>query len=157
MFKISSIFNFKGRATRCEFCIRYAMIISITVIIMSFNYAATYDYITLMKMFELYHPLAMIFLSAATARRLHDLDYSGHWGWLVYIVFPVLCVAAYFMGSIFMWGGVSSVGWIFFVIAAGVFILYVFSFLFLSIKRGTIGPNKYGNDPLQTTTIETQS
>jgi uncharacterized membrane protein YhaH (DUF805 family) len=153
-------FSFNGRATRYDFNIRYALVACVGAII-----AYTADFIRLGGM-VFFNPSALVISNtfsllafiagfAVTCRRLHDMNISGWWQILAY--FAPASFAGIFIVSVGMailanplaagFGGFAAI-----LIALIVYLLY---FIFLSAKRGTVGPNKYGPDPLQVTNIET--
>lgn len=67
-----------------------------------------------------------------TVRRLHDLNLSGHWCWLL---IAMNFAGAYFEGNemILKFFGVAS----------------ILCLMILYFKRGTVGINNYGDDPLE--------
>jgi uncharacterized membrane protein YhaH (DUF805 family) len=153
-------FSFNGRATRYDFNIRYALVAFVGAIL---TYTA--DFIRLggavfgdpsrLYISNTFSLLAFIAGFAVTCRRLHDMNLSGWWQILIYFV------PAGFVGIFF-----ATIGFAIFAnpLAAGmggfialliVMFFYLFYFIFLSAKRGTVGPNKYGSDPLQIQTLET--
>lgn len=93
---------------------------------------------TITAVLTLYILLAQLF---ATVRRLHDRNISGWWIWLANIIFVILITILIMIGNN---GLVKSMGnWI-------VLILFApYSYIFIqTVKVGTVGPNKYGSDPL---------
>ena len=87
---------------------------------------------------------------SVSVRRLHDLDKSGWW-----LLFPYL---AFFVGLIVMAVGmalssdINGTAVAGFVII-GVGIISVFVLWIMMIVRGTVGPNRFGPDPLAEATI----
>src|SRR5207244_10023273 len=93
----------------------------------------------------------VIFVSGifVAIKRLHDRDKSGWWLLLFYIAPSVL----FGLGAV-IWiigiaadasGAATGIAFVFF--AAG-FALSVWAFIELGCLRGTVGPNRYGPDPL---------
>lgn len=90
---------------------------------------------------------------AVTARRLHDTGRSGRW-----IVLPLLSIPATMVGLILFivdlarnWDSVGTLTplWILcFGIAVVSLVLGAVLLLVLSALPGTVGPNRYGPDPL---------
>jgi uncharacterized membrane protein YhaH (DUF805 family) len=151
-------FSFEGRATRYDFNIRYALMAFIGS---ALAYSA--DCIRLggiqfgnagdLFIYNTFSLLAFISGFAVTCRRLHDMDLSGWWQILIYFVpagFAGIFIASigYAILANPLAAGVGG-----FIAMLVVLCFYLAYFIFLSAKRGTIGPNKYGADPLQT--IET--
>ena len=78
----------------------------------------------------------------AGIRRLHDRDKSGHWLWLFYGGSFVLN----FIGQVLQLGG-SPMGGGLLMLAS--FAISIWGFVELGCLRGTSGPNRFGQDPLQ--------
>ncbi len=81
-------------------------------------------------------------------KRLHDLDYSGYWAGAVYACFLALAGIGLMMEmdnppNIYVPGFVGLI--MFGVVALG----FTIGLLFLFFKRGTIGNNRYGYDPVR--------
>jgi uncharacterized membrane protein YhaH (DUF805 family) len=90
---------------------------------------------TLAVIVILYLPLLFVALALA-AKRLHDRDKSAWWLLLFYAVPSILSSAADRME-----GG----GFILYLVS---FAITIWAFVELACLRGTIGPNRYGPDPL---------
>ena len=87
-----------------------------------------------------------------TWRRLHDMNRSGWWSVLIYIVHCSFVLVINVSSDL-----PRNVFWIpdqvLFVISFGIFLwpfLLLAWFLGMGIKKGTSGPNQFGEDPLQT-------
>ena len=81
-------------------------------------------------------------------RRLHDRDKSGWWLLLFYLVPSLMAgigAAFFFYGIGAEAGGSIIAGTIFLVIGIAVLI---WAFIELGCLRGTLGPNRFGPDPL---------
>jgi uncharacterized membrane protein YhaH (DUF805 family) len=76
---------------------------------------------------------------AVGVKRLHDRDKSGWWILLFYLAPSVL-------GSIANTSEQPLVG---FVLGVGSFVISIWALVELGFLRGTVGPNRYGPDPLQ--------
>ena len=82
---------------------------------------------------------------AVLVRRLHDTNHSGWWA----AGGCVLAAAAFIIliGALLMGAGASSA----LMMSLGVLsIVYGLWMLFLLVSKGTVGPNRYGADPLET-------
>jgi uncharacterized membrane protein YhaH (DUF805 family) len=87
-----------------------------------------------------------------TWRRLHDMNRSGWWSVLIYIVHCSFVLVINVSSD--MPGEMPGNGfWIPDQVITVLFVLWVFSqpawFLWMTIKKGTPGPNRFGEDPLQ--------
>ena len=77
--------------------------------------------------------------SPLVVKRLHDRDKSGWWILLFYLTPSVL-------GSIANTSEQPLVGFVF---GVGSFVISIWALVELGFLRGTVGPNRYGPDPLQ--------
>lgn len=143
-------FTFKGRATRRDFNIRYALVWFIGLIaasLLDFFFAPNGDgdgpFSTAWTLIMFVPTLAV------TCRRLHDLGYSGWWQLLVYsLSITLIGILAVILGVAVLTNPlVGGLGGLLAVLALLVF--YLVFFVLLCAKRGTKGPNKYGPDPLE--------
>lgn len=149
-------FSFSGRATRYDFNIRYALVMLLGSFIAFFidwgiqgNAVFTKDANLLFS--NLWNLIVLVPTFAITCRRLHDMDYSGWWQALVYllpigfIVILVMIFGLVVLGNPLM-AGFSALAAM---IIIGVF--YLVFFIALSCKRGTVGDNRFGVDLLEVT------
>jgi uncharacterized membrane protein YhaH (DUF805 family) len=156
-------FSFKGRATRYDFNVRYLLIAFVGgMIAFGLDYLIWKDAVFAPQAKTyFYNGWTFIMFIAGlcvTARRLHDMNYSGWWQAVIYF-FPavLLGTVVMVMGATIIVDPLAS-GITGIVTMIILFVFYCLYFIFLSIKRGTIGPNTYGDDPLQTETfIEPQT
>lgn len=132
-------FSTSGRRGRQEFILAaiYISILSTVIQTTSFLRALVFPEIVLM-----YIAFTNI------VKRLHDLNYSGYWAGAVYVCFLSLAGIGLAMEmdnppDIYLPGIVGLI--MFGVVALG----FTVGLLLLIFKRGTIGNNKYGYDPIK--------
>jgi uncharacterized membrane protein YhaH (DUF805 family) len=77
-----------------------------------------------------------------TIRRLHDRDKSGHWIWLFYVLPSLLNGIARAMHK----GAGMEVAALLILPALAI---AIWGFIEIGCLRGTVGPNRFGPDPLQ--------
>jgi uncharacterized membrane protein YhaH (DUF805 family) len=146
--------SFKGRATRYDFNVYYALVMFIGSIVAGLidwsiqgEALITQNAPTIFS--NAWNVIIIWPTLAVTCRRLHDLDYSGWWQAAVYLL-PIV-----FIGFLVMTFGFAILGNPF---AAGtsmilaflaIVIFYLGFFVILSCIRGTKGPNRFGADPLE--------
>ena len=157
---ISTVFrnyvNFSGRAQRSQFWwfILFAWISSsiLSYIPLTWNSTSNLSFIPIVGQV---YSLALILPSlAVTVRRLHDTNRSG-W-WLLAIWIPVLggLIIGIVIGMAFVAADESGFGVVGLLIGlilgllVGSVVSLVIS-LVLLVPAGTVGPNRYGPDPLQ--------
>lgn len=146
-------FSFNGRVTRFDFGVRFILMYIILSIVASFIDFQISSYLR-----NLVYPTstglnltAFISALAVSTKRFHDLNLSGRWSFiitvplvLVYLSFSYLAMLNPFMSTLYL-----SIAWFF-----PPFVLVPF-ILFLLMKKGTSGANKYGPDPLEKLEHET--
>ena len=94
--------------------------------------------------------------TVGAVKRLHDLNFPGWIGFVLWMVGPVLQVGWALFGSapeptviLRGWSGVPIYSEdIAFGVGAVWFFFFVFASVFISLSPGTRGSNKYGPDPL---------
>lgn len=142
-------FSFKGRATRYDFNVRFGFVILLGFVAagmldMAFSGEEIAQRVTFFSKFWMLVTLAPTF--AVSARRLHDMNAPGWW-----VVPFVALPGGYMLYKMILFSPEEleniSVSYVFGVL--GLLVLYLVFFLNLSMKRGTIGANKYGPDPLR--------
>lgn len=135
------LFSFRGRLNRkpywltsiCIFIILLLLVIYAVVKFGEEDFRAAG--LTIALLFILYIPLIWIGL-ALGAKRLHDRDKSAWWLVLFYVVPSLLEGAA---------NEIDTAGVI---LHLASFAISVWAFVELGCLRGTVGPNRYGPDPL---------
>ncbi len=144
------LFSFQGRLNRKPYwmtaiAITVLMIVLIVIAIVFFAEREIGAGIAVLALIALlYIPLIWVGL-AVGAKRLHDRDKSAWWLLLFYAVPSVLASAANRMEG----GG--------FLLHLAGFAITVWAFVELGCLRGTVGPNRYGPDPLPLPTLPTST
>ena len=98
-----------------------------------------FDYLGLLIVFIAFTVVSWISAFAVGVKRLHDRDKSGWWVLLFYLAPSVL-------GSIANTSEQPLAG---FVLGLASFVISIWALVELGFLRGTVGPNRYGPDPLQ--------
>lgn len=135
------LFSFQGRLNRQPYWLTSIAIVVLIIVLIVFALAmfGVHDFwaggTTLALLVILYIPLLWVGL-ALGAKRLHDRDKSAWWLLLFYLVPSLLSGAANRMDG----GG--------FILHLAGFAITVWAFVELGCLRGTVGPNRYGPDPL---------
>ena len=151
---ISSVFrnyvNFRGRAQRSEFW-WFTLFIVVSQVILGFIPVPFIGAVYL---------LAVLLPSlAVTARRLHDTDRSVRW-WIITLLtgfLGTIALIAFLFWAAIGSGGSDGYGALGLVLGIGLFLLAwlfvngvgVIVLLVLCALPGTVGPNRYGPDPLR--------
>jgi uncharacterized membrane protein YhaH (DUF805 family) len=99
----------------------------------------TMDYVVLFIIFLTLVSVSWISAFAIGIRRLHDRNKNG---WLVVLFY----VAPSILGGI---ANTSEQAAVSFVLGLASFVISIWGLVELGFLRGTVGPNKYGPDPLQ--------
>jgi len=136
------LFSFQGRLNRKPY---WMTIIAITVIVlvvllialaMAREHRFEFAGVTMAVLVILYIPLVWIGL-AIGAKRLHDRDKSAWWLVVFYAIPGILSAAADQTEDLTL-----------VILHLISFAITVWAFVELGCLRGTIGPNRYGPDPL---------
>jgi uncharacterized membrane protein YhaH (DUF805 family) len=136
------LFSFQGRLNRKPY---WTIVITVTVVFILLlllalvalrEYGLEFLPVTIAILVLLYIPLIWIGL-ALGAKRLHDRDKSAWWLLVFYALPTILSTAADRMEDAE-----------FILLHAVSFGISVWAFVELGCLRGTVGPNRYGPDPL---------
>ena len=136
------LFSFQGRLNRKPYWMVAIATTVVFILVLLLALAALREYgleflpVTIAIIVVLYIPLIWIGL-ALSAKRLHDRDKSAWWLLVFYAMPAILSTAADRM---------EDVGFI--VLHVISFGISVWAFVELGCLRGTVGPNRYGPDPL---------
>lgn len=135
------LFSFEGRLNRKPYwltniAVGVVVILLVILAVVMFGERAFAAFgLTMALLVILYIPLIWVSL-ALGAKRLHDRDKSAWWLVLFYVVPGILSSLANQMEFGFVLHLVS-------------FAITVWAFVELGCLRGTVGPNRYGPDPLE--------
>ena len=135
------LFSFQGRLNRKPYWITIlaTAVIIILLIVFALMMFGEHDFwaggALLVVLVVIYIPLIWISL-AIGAKRLHDRDKSAWWLLLFYLAPSVLSAAANHAGDVSIILHLAS------------FAITVWAFVELGCLRGTVGPNRFGPDPL---------
>lgn len=138
-------FNFSGRINRAKYWVAMLIYSAIYIVLAIVGYltdnSAIYQAINGMLNI-------VIFISslAVGVKRLHDRNKSGWYLVLFYIVPGILVTAGIVVGT-FMDDSILLAS----ILGLAAFAIGVWAFVELGCLRGTIGPNRYGPDPLEPT------
>lgn len=142
--------SFKGRATRADFNLRYALVMLIGRMI-----AAAIDYMMvggdIMALANggfastLFNLLIIVPTFALVARRLQDMNLSGWWQLSAHGMVAVAVAVPFILYGLML----DGIGMTMALSVVGVITLYLVFWVALSCVRGTRGPNKFGDDPLE--------
>jgi len=135
------LFSFQGRLNRKPYWMTILatvviFILLIVLVVMMFGEEHLWAVGALLAVLViLYIPLIWISL-AIGAKRLHDRDKSAWWLLLFYLVPSILSTAGNHAGDMGIILHLAS------------FAITVWAFVELGCLRGTVGPNRFGPDPL---------
>ncbi len=140
-------FGFSGRINRGKYWLAVLIFVIISLVMATIGYFA--EEAMAFQLLNLVVSIGVLVSSIGVGiRRLHDRDKSGWWLLLFYLV-PSLMSA---IGAAFFFYGIGAeasgsiiASVIFFVIG---FAVLVWAFIELGCLRGTLGPNRFGPDPL---------
>ena len=129
LFQEGGLFNTKGRIGRKRFTISMIVLIVSLFVWQLIMYGLLYTFkneFILILCFALLAPL-ILFSIAIHYRRLHDINKSGHWYWLIFF----LNTAGNRMQQF-----------------NPIDVICIIILIYLCAKKGTTGENKYGADPV---------
>jgi uncharacterized membrane protein YhaH (DUF805 family) len=151
----SLLFGFQGRINRAKYWLAALVYFVLWVVLGALGLAAGPDSIV----FSLVNMVVGIgtFISniAVGVKRLHDRNKTGWWLLLFYVLPGILVTAAAVSGLIAVGSAldavtsqsIASFGVAGFLLM-GAFAVVLWAFIELGCLRGTVGPNRYGPDPL---------
>jgi len=129
----SLLFGFDGRINRAKYWLAVAIYFVVTLIAMGLMFAL-HGMIGMVLMGIIY--VVMIVSGIAVGiKRLHDCDKSGWWLLVFYLVPGLLSAAAVNMDDSLILNLLS-------------FAVSIWGLVQLGFLRGTIGPNRFGPDPI---------
>lgn len=159
IYAIHNIFNYQGRARRAEFFgfqfINYlsqmAIIVGLALLGLGLAYNKTDSTgdtaIMLMVvcggLLFIYQVWMFLVSLSITARRLHDLGWSG-W-WQLVIILPTIGISLFMMMTQMEIGRKGEPIYLSLIALYALFVFGIFGILFF--KEGKIGANEYGEDP----------
>lgn len=145
----SQFLTFRGRSNRANFwltllviSIAYTAILFATLVIFSRSDAPLDVHPAGVAVALINFAVFVAFYALAVIRRLHDRGRSAHWLWLFAAVPVVLNVVSHLLERQPDWAGAGAIPLL---LALPIAVWGVIEFGFL---RGTIGPNRFGPEPL---------
>jgi uncharacterized membrane protein YhaH (DUF805 family) len=135
------LFSFSGRVNRRPYWLTSIAMLLLIVILVAIVFMLMDVSLSLFVVLGvLYIPLLWIAF-AIGAKRLHDRDKSAWWLLLFYILPSILSNVA---------DSTSGLGILLWLISTA---LSIWAFVELGCLRGTVGPNRFGPDPLQAASV----
>jgi|SoiMethySBSTD1v2_1073268.scaffolds.fasta_scaffold766683_2 uncharacterized membrane protein YhaH (DUF805 family) len=154
------LFGFGGRINRAKWWLTVLVSIIISVVVGIVTAVIPSESLGAVITLAAFIPQLWISL-AAGVKRLHDLNRTGAWLVLFYLG-PALLIIAFFAivgvdvlaalvsDKPLESGVLARVGTTAVIVGLLMFILSVWAFIWFGCLRGTVGPNQYGPDPLET-------
>jgi len=135
------LFSFSGRVNRRPYWLTSIAMLLLIVILVAIVFMLMDVSLSLFVVLGvLYIPLLWIAF-AIGAKRLHDRDKSAWWLLLFYILPSILSNVA---------DSTSGLGILLWLISTAI---SIWAFVELGCLRGTVGPNRFGPDPLQAASV----
>lgn len=132
----SLFFSFSGRINRAKYW--GASLLLLLILLIPFGIAFTTDIDAAWILALVVFLAVMISALSIAAKRLHDRDKSAWW-LLIFVLVPAISEAI---------GDSAGEAWpLFYLISFGI---SLWAFIELGCLRGTVGPNRFGPDPLGT-------
>jgi uncharacterized membrane protein YhaH (DUF805 family) len=141
------LFGFQGRINRAKFWLAVLVYVVAAILAQIIGFASGSEAVTtlLSSVVGLANFVSGIFVGI---KRLHDRDKSGWWLLLFYIAPGVLFGIGLAASVVGIMEGSSGAGGTAFVFLLASFAIWLWAFIELGCLRGTVGPNRYGPDPL---------
>lgn len=141
-------FQFSGRSSRREY-IYFCLFLTPLHILINLSVPSILELSTAVKVIQIINFLLFFPSTALNIRRLHDFNYKGWW-FLLYIITISIIFVIYFINfpeSILPEHELKS---LFYYTYETIFInIYIWAFtLILILKKGTPGPNRFGDEPI---------
>jgi uncharacterized membrane protein YhaH (DUF805 family) len=145
---IRMLFNFSGRINRRAFWVSMGALFIVQtflpLLIVFLDRVTGYMIVNVLYWFFLFA------ICAICAKRLHDRNRSN-W-WIIVVSMPwIIGSPIFILPIIFRWGNAGL--YVYYTISA---LVGVWLIIDLGCLRGTIGPNRYGPDPLDNKSAEVQ-
>jgi uncharacterized membrane protein YhaH (DUF805 family) len=140
----SEFFTFRGRTNRGRYWLiaLILLLIAVGAYLLALAVIGTHRPMEALAVIALLYVPLLVPAMLAAIRRLHDRDKSGHWLWLFIGLPAVLNGAAQALeGSVGLGPAL--------IVSLVSFALSFWGFVEMGCLRGTVGPNRFGGDPLQ--------
>jgi uncharacterized membrane protein YhaH (DUF805 family) len=135
---VNLLFSFRGRINRAKYWVAALIYLFLAILVgVIAGMTASFMIATLLAII-VYIPV-MISAAAVGVKRLHDRNKSGWWLLLLYL-----------LPTAFGWAGMVLGGAMNAVLSLVSFVISLWALVELGFLRGTVGPNQYGPDPLET-------
>jgi uncharacterized membrane protein YhaH (DUF805 family) len=134
---LDKFFSFRGRLNRKPYWLRTLALIAIMLVavVVAFSLLGV-EFAELQGGFPSLAGLGVVASLSLAVRRLHDRDKSGWWV-LVFFVLPSI-----------LQGMGGQTGDAAYVLQLAAFAISIWALVELGFLRGTVGPNRFGSDPL---------
>lgn len=147
-------FSFRGRLNRARYWLAL-FIITVAEVVLAFVKSADAAGSSVRILIDLVvaagEVAAVVASLAIIVKRLHDRDKSAWWLVALYLIPALLICTAFYLGFVADTGVGAAADYaalLFRLCLLGAFAIMVWFFVELGCRRGTVGPNRYGRDPL---------
>jgi len=142
------LFGFNGRINRAKYWLATLIYFVVSVIVVGVEFGLGEESIAGPALRTIVDIGIAISGIAVGIKRLHDRDKSGLWLLFFYVVPGVLITLAILLGIFGIAGESSANLAVAALLGLAAFAIAVWMFVELGCLRGTVGPNRYGPDPL---------
>ncbi|MBL4871231.1 MAG: DUF805 domain-containing protein [Robiginitomaculum sp.] len=108
------------------------------------GFASGFMQAPLLRLNKIYQLLILLPHIAVCARRLHDINRSGKWQALFLLFSPAIWIIITINGK----GALTTVSKYSIIVTMTISFVALILLIIWWVKKGIIGPNKYGDDPL---------